>query len=80
MVHLALFSGYSQILSCSCGESEGGLGMKLWFTVVTCVCCSTELQRAKEEVRKEQQRRQKDKTVGESLKEWGRILPNWEAL
>ena len=57
--------------------------MKLWFTMdylVFCVHCSTELQRAKEEVRKEHQRRQKDKTVGESLKEWGRILPNWEAL
>jgi len=39
-----------------------------------------DLERAREEVRKEQQRRQKDKVVGASLREWGRVLPNWEAL
>ena len=39
-----------------------------------------DLQRAKEEIRKEEQRRHKDKVMDDSRKEWAKILPKWESM
>lgn len=39
-----------------------------------------ELQKAKQEVKKEKRRRERDKLVADSLVEWERILLKWESL
>ncbi len=39
-----------------------------------------DLQKAKEEMKKEKMKRERDKHVADSLKEWERILPKWEAV
>ena len=39
-----------------------------------------ELQKAREEVRKEKQRRDRDRAVADSIKEWEKILPKWDTL
>ena len=39
-----------------------------------------DLQKAKDEMKKEKMKRERDKLVTDSLKEWERILPKWEAL
>ena len=39
-----------------------------------------ELQRAKEEMKKEKNRRERDKMVADSIKEWEKILPKWDSL
>lgn len=39
-----------------------------------------ELQKAKQEVKKERRRRERDKLVADSLVEWERILLKWESL
>ena len=39
-----------------------------------------ELERAKQVVKREEERRTKDKMVADSLKEWTRILPKWDSL
>lgn len=38
-----------------------------------------ELQNARDKIRQEKERRQKDKKVDDNLKEWTRVLPNWES-
>ena len=43
------------------------------------VCCRhAELQKAKEAIEKEKQKRQRDKMVTDSLQVWQKVLPNWE--
>lgn len=39
-----------------------------------------ELQNAKEEVKKEKMRRERDKVVADSLKEWEKIIPKWDKV
>lgn len=39
-----------------------------------------ELQKAKETMLKEKQKQLRDKMVADSLKEWQKILPNWENM
>lgn len=50
------------------------------YNQVWCVCVGAELQRAKEMIQKEKQRRQRDKMVTDSLREWQRVLPNWDNM
>ena len=38
-----------------------------------------ELQKAREAVKREKEKRQRDKMVADSQREWQKILPNWEA-
>ena len=44
------------------------------------VYINVELQRTKEAMQKEKQKRQRDKMVNDSLREWQRVLPNWENM
>ena len=39
-----------------------------------------DLQRAKEKIRKEEQKRHKDKVMDDCRKEWAKILPKWESV
>lgn len=39
-----------------------------------------ELQKAKQEVKNEQRKRERDKVVATSLLEWERVLLKWESL
>ena len=39
-----------------------------------------ELERAKQVVKREEERITKDKMVADSLKEWSKILPKWDSL
>lgn len=39
-----------------------------------------ELQKAKEEVKREKMRRERDKLVADSLVEWEKVLLKWESL
>lgn len=39
-----------------------------------------ELQKAKEEVKKEKMRRERDKLVADSLVEWEKVLLKWDSL
>ena len=44
------------------------------------MCDPIELQKAKETIEKEKQRRQRDKMVTDSLLVWQKVLPNWENM
>lgn len=44
------------------------------------VCVHIELLKAKEAMQKEKMKHQKDKMVADSLREWQKVLPNWENM
>jgi hypothetical protein len=50
------------------------------FDVHVCEFRPIELQKAKETIEKEKQRRQRDKMVTDSLLVWQKVLPNWENM
>ena len=39
-----------------------------------------ELQRARQELRKEEEKRKKDKVMEDRQEEWARILPKWDSV